>query len=196
MRPQSWAPNELDEQIQRAPFGRRTLSHWLSASSAAPWRPHVRTLTLALLISTCAAFVGCGGDPPPERTPREVPVRRTGEEVAAPAEGLLAPVDEWKAKFAELVPTPWKLDRIEQQIVAPHGWTRIKGPRGLYLVFTNGTEEQGMWVMGATFGGKTTLKTAAVPDARNDEFALYVPYESAKGWTHTPAVAASLGLKK
>jgi hypothetical protein len=156
----------------------------------------VRTLTLTLLLSLCAALCGCAADPPPEREPRKVPVRRTGEEVDAPAEGLLAPVDEWKAKLAELVPTPWKLDRIEQQIVAPKGWTRLAGPRGLYLVFTDGKEEQGVWVMGATFKGKTTIKMAAQPSATSDEFALYVPYNEANGWTHTPSVIAALGLKK
>lgn len=157
----------------------------------------MRTLTQSLLLCAAAALCGCAADPPPKREPRKVPVRRTGEEVAAPAEGLLAPVDEWKARLAELVPTPWKLDRIEQQIVAPEGWTRLSGPRGLYLVFTDGKEEQGVWVMGATFKGKTTPKVpAAKPSAKDEEFALYVPPKDAKGWTHTPSVIAALGLKK
>lgn len=157
----------------------------------------MRTWTLTLLISACAALCGCAADPPPEREPRQVPVRRTGEEVAAPAEGVLAPVDEWKAKLAELVPTPWKLDRIEQQIVAPEGWTRLSGSRGLLLVFSDGKEEQGLWVMGASFKGKTTPKVpAAKASAKDEEFALYVPNKDAKGWSHTPAVIAALGLKK
>lgn len=157
----------------------------------------MRTLTLSLLLSAVAALCGCAADPPPRREPRQVPVRRTGEEVAAPAEGVLAPVDEWKANLAEMLPKPWKLDRIEQQVVAPEGWTRLSGPRGLYLVFSDGQEEQGVWVMGASFKGKTTPKLpSAKPSAKNEEFALFVPLKDAKGWTHTPVVIAALGLKK
>ncbi|MBL4845993.1 MAG: hypothetical protein JKY65_10740 [Planctomycetes bacterium] len=156
----------------------------------------MKTLTVALLITSCLTLLGCGGDPPPEREPRKIPVRRTGEEVDKPAEGVLAPVDEWKAKLAEMLPKPWELSRIEQQIVAPHGWTRFQGPRGLLLVFSDGKEEHGIWVMAAGFSGKTTVADAAVPDAKGEEFALYRPKVDTKGWTHTAVVAAALGLKK
>lgn len=154
-----------------------------------------RAWSLSALIATCLGAAGCGGDPPPERQPREVPVRRAGEAVDAPPEGLLAPVDEWKAKLADLVPKPWELDRIEQQIVAPHGWTRFKGSRGLLLVFKAGSEEQRLWVMGARFEGETTLPDAARPAAKSEEFALYQPPVPTKGWKHTAEVAAALGLK-
>lgn len=155
-------------------------------------RTLARTLAAALLIT---GAVGCGGDPPPERQPREVPLRRTGEETEAPPEGLLAPVDEWKANLADLLPKPWKLDRVEQQIVAPHGWTRFKGPRGLLLVFTDGSEEQRLWVMGTRFEGEKNLEDAALPGAKSEEFVLYRPPTPAKGWKHTAAVATALGLK-
>lgn len=151
----------------------------------------VRLLSIALCL---LALSGCGGDPPPEREPRSMPVRRTGEEVPPPAEGLLAPIDEWKKRLAEMLPKPWKLANIEQQIPAPPGWTRFEGPRGLRLDFTDGKETQQLWVMGATFEGKTVVDDAAVSDKKNDSFWLFRTPEDAKGWTHTAVVAAALGL--
>ena len=49
--------------------------------------------------------------------------------------------------------------------------------------------------MGARFEGETTLPDAAQAAAKSEEFLLYQPPTPAKGWKHTPEVAAALGLK-
>jgi hypothetical protein len=152
----------------------------------------MKSLALALLT---LALVACGGDPPPEREPRQRSLRSTGEAADTPPEGILAPIDQWRARLADEVPVPWTLARVEQQIEAPAGWSRIRGPRGLRLEISDGTSTQTFWVMASRFEGEETESNPALACGKNDEFLLYRAHETAAGWASTAEVAAALGLK-
>ncbi|MGE0706750.1 MAG: hypothetical protein AB7N76_06055 [Planctomycetota bacterium] len=152
----------------------------------------MKQLALTLL---ALVLVACGGEPPPEHEPRQLSVRRTGEASEAPPEGILAPIDEWRANLSAQLPPTWKLAKVEQQVVAPGGWTRVRGPRGLAIELSDGAEVQRFWVMAKGFEGRATQADPALACGRNDEFVLYRPRTDAQGWRHTPEVVAALGLQ-
>jgi len=146
------------------------------------------------LMAFSLSLAACGGEPPPERQPRQLSVRRTGEATKKPPEGILAPVDAWRGRLDEHVRVPWKLVQVHQQIEAPPGWTRISGPRGLRIDLSNGKETQSFWVMTSDFAARQVEAEPAQPCGKNEEFVIYQPASQAKGWSQTSAVVAALGL--
>lgn len=152
---------------------------------------HVPSLFVALL---CAA---CASDPPPlppsykERSA----ARPAPRAVDAPPAGIEAPVDRWRERLVAAVPAPWTLTDVEAQVVAPPGWTRIAGDRGLVFWFEDGVQRQGFWLLPRGFDGRVhDPELAAEVRARSGEFVLFGPKTDRPGWKATDAVVDALEL--
>ena len=165
----------------------------------------MKALSLAVLLATVLSVAGCRGGP--EHQAGDAQEQPAGAAAPAdadrqPASGgdgaLLAPVDAWRRRLDELVPSPWRLEEIEAQVQAPAGWTRTRGSRGLVLVFTDGNVRQRFWVMPAGFEGRPVEGSGdAEPAAlhtRNEEYLLFREEQGPASWSATAEVVTALGL--
>jgi hypothetical protein len=142
-------------------------------------------------------LAGCASDPPPlpPSYAERAAARPQPREVAAPPDGVVAPVDRWTERLRALVPAPWTFAGVEAQVEAPPGWTRIAGDRGLALDFDDGTGRQVFWVLPRGFDGRIHDPSAAAEvRARSDEFVLFGPKQDRPGWQATPKVIEALEL--
>jgi hypothetical protein len=144
-------------------------------------------------------LAGCASEPPPpaptykEQLAAATPITR---DVPPPPAGRAAPVDQWRERLAQLLPSPWHLEAIEAQVVAPPGWTRMRGDRGLLITFEDGLSRQSFWLLPRDFEGKIyEPRIAAEPRARSDQYILYGPRKDALGWDSTQEVASALELR-
>lgn len=142
---------------------------------------------------------GCGGGPEP-LPPSHGELRAQREQAATRPtgkvpEGTLAPIDAWRTRLSEELPAPWRLGSIDAQIIAPTGWVRIKGDRGLVVWAENGDQRQSFWVLPAGWKGQPfDPAVAAVELTRNDRFILFAQKQDAPGWTATEVVRSALGF--
>lgn len=147
---------------------------------------------LSLAAGIGLATAGCSSPPPLPPQQVKEPKSKT---VAAAPQGVLAPVDDWKRRLAEVIPAPWRLESVEAQINAPVQWSRLKGDRGLRLTFGNGVERQSYWVMPEGFEGETAFpEQAARERTRNDTFILFEPATDAPTWGGSALVEEALGF--
>lgn len=147
---------------------------------------------LTLAAGLGLAVTGCSGPPP--LPPQKVKEPKSKSVAAAP-QGILAPVDQWRRRLDEVLPAPWRLEGIEDQISAPRAWTRLRGDRGLLLTFGNGVERQTYWVMPQGFEGEANQPEQAPRErARNDTFILFEPVDDAPGWGGSSLIDEALGF--
>lgn len=145
------------------------------------------------------ALAGCGGGPEPlppshreQWLAREAAAAKTARETPS---GTLAPVDEWRRRLTEELPAPWRLGSIDAQVIAPAGWTKLKGDRGLVVWAQDGKGRQTYWVLPVGWEGKVfDPKLAAHEIARNERFILFAPHEDAPGWGATEVLKSALGF--
>jgi type II secretion system protein G len=154
-------------------------------------------LDLITITALGAILAGCAS-PQPTNSLAQAPARRTAvatQKVVLPA-GQLAPVDRWRRDLMLVLPSPWRLDRIEAQVVAPEGWTRISGDRGLALWVTDGAQQQVFWIMPQDFDGRPTQPDVLARQVgKSDAFTLWEPKVAAEGWTATAQIAVGLGFE-
>lgn len=150
------------------------------------------TLVLALLCGACAS------DPPPlpPSYKERAAARPQPKDVQAPPAGIEAPVDRWRERLIATVPAPWTLTGVEAQVVAPPGWTRVSGDRGLVFWFEDGVQRQGFWLLPRGFDGRVhDPEAAAEVRARSGEFVLFGPKTDRPGWQATDKVLEALELR-
>jgi len=152
-----------------------------------------RSLVLGAL--TCAGLSGCGGpDFKPLPPPRHL--RKARPQVAQdPPESAMAPVDRWRKRLRRLLPAPWKVQAIDQQIVAPAGRSRISGGRGLRIVISDQAgEAQVFWVFPRDWRGRVQSKAPARKVLTDETYVLFTDAKDAPGWKSTGEVQIALGI--
>lgn len=153
----------------------------------------------ALVASGLLAGAGCGGGPEPLgpshgelRAQREAAATKPGGKVPP---GTLAPVDAWRLTLSEELPAPWRLGSIDAQIIAPTGWVRIKGDRGLVVWAEDGKQRQTFWVLPLNWKGQPFDPAVAATEVTRDErFILFAQKQDAPGWNATEVVKSALGF--
>ena len=155
----------------------------------------------ALTLIALSSLAGCY-TPLPSPSPEPAPVVQRpvvstlpASASLAPAPVALAPLDQWRAGLALALPSPWRFESIEAQVVAPRGWTRVSGDRGLAVWITDGTSRQVFWIMTSEFKGNAFQpRVLAKPIAEANGFRLYAPRRFVPGWTATHTDAVVVGL--